>query len=88
MQGRIKVILRKSKTYFAIFSLFFFTGASCDEVKDKVYYLNVDRGGLERSQDKELKTWKQIKEEKVPYYCVTESTLEYLYNKCSDKGDD
>ena len=85
------MILQKSKTYFVIFSLFFLTGASCDDVKDKVYYLNLKNpsvGGLERVQDKEFKPWKEIIEEKVNYYCVTESTLEYLLNKCSDKGDD
>lgn len=79
---------RKLRTLSGTISLFFiFGGASCDEVKDKVWYLNVVRGGLERTQDKELKTWAQIKDEKVPYYCADERTWEFILDKCYGNKD-
>jgi hypothetical protein len=70
------------KVFLSVLMILFLSGAKCSDDTVKVYYVDVERGGLYRKQDDELVTWSMIHEKDLIYYSVSESDMEYILDKC------
>ena len=74
--------MRLTVRYVLIAISLLLMGVSCEDAPVKIYFVDVNQGGLYRKQDEELVPFQKILDKELVYFAASKEDWEWIAQNC------